>query len=101
MSRTRISPEETERVHRSNTIAFITSLKWPCWPLLPMKKDVPGNWPEIGFLYADYASDKDGVKLYHASFMDFGEMTPEQRKEVKVTEFATVGALLDAGWRID
>lgn len=79
--------------------ARISSLKWPRWPYLPMKRGDQNS--DLGFLYADNATDKDGVKLYRTNIFAWADMTPEQRKVVEVLEYPTVGALLNDGWRID
>lgn len=79
--------------------ARISSLKWPRWPYLPMKRGDQNN--DLGFLYADNATDQDGVKLYRVNLFAYGEMKPEERAAVEVLEYPTVGALLNDGWRID
>lgn len=79
--------------------ARISSLKWPRWPYLTMKRGDQNQ--DLGFLYADNATDKDGVKLYRVNILEYGSMTAEQRAAVEVLEYPTVGALLNDGWRID
>lgn len=89
-----------ERSEYDRALKFIPNLKgWPRWPILPMKRG-PQN-EEQGFLYADNATDDDGVILYKANFLEWADMTPEQRQQVNRINYPTVRSLLDDGWRVD
>lgn len=80
---------------RAHALAFIPALRtWPRWPYLPMKRGPQSQ--ELGYLYADNATDEDGVIVYVTAFYGEGKS-----RVVNKIKYNTVAECLDDGWRID
>jgi hypothetical protein len=69
-------------------------LTWPLRPLLPLSRDVEGNWPELGFLVA-----AGGPVVYRGSIYDIPPGLDLSR--FKSTEYETLDAVLADGWKVD
>lgn len=95
------STTRSAAAERARARDFISSLKWPRWPVLPMKRPRPGEMPEFGFLYADNARDEDTVIVYVTDTYTWRESTPDERAAIKRLTYPTVDALLDDGWVVD
>lgn len=74
---------------------------WPRWPLLPLKRTNAEKQLDYGFLYADNASDADGVYVYCSDMFTFAALSKEARLLVERKEYPTVAAMLADGWRVD
>lgn len=93
-------PQNIKETERDRDLQFIPQIRqWPNWPYLPMKRGLRNE--EAGFLYANNATDEDGVIVYLANIFGLYEMTREQRAAIKTIPYKTVAACLDDGWRVD
>ena len=81
-------------------------LRWPCWPVLPMKRARDGRH-ELGLVTADYPHvlirvglfEADPTKLVLHQLSNDGKVLREG-KDI-TTAYTDVQALLDDGWIVD
>lgn len=80
--------------------AFISDPnRWPCWPLLPIKRgNQQLNDKNLGVLFD--TDPKKGYRVYHCYLFDL-PMPQKQFAQVPHTDYATVDALLADGWMVD
>lgn len=86
-----MSPEQ----ERIESVALINDPgKWPCWPMLPLKKYTGrGGFPDCAILVDEGGRTK---KVYMAD-MSLSNLS----KDTPVKEYPHAEAILDDGWRID
>jgi hypothetical protein len=70
---------------------------WVQFPILPLVNRSERGWPETGFLVVDR-----GFTIYKKNMWELvdGSLN-EQIKDTPTETFASVDALLDAGWEVD
>jgi hypothetical protein len=67
---------------------------WPLRPLLPLRRDVEGDWPEVGFLVA-----AGGPVVYRGCIFDIPPGL--DLSGFKTTEYESMEAVALAGWVVD
>jgi hypothetical protein len=76
------------------TVALSDPSTWPLRPLLPLSKNVEGDWPELGFLVAS-----GGPVVYRGSIYDIPPGL--DLSGFRSTEYETLDAVLADGWTVD
>jgi hypothetical protein len=79
--------------------------RWPICMTLPLRhktrRDPDGsNFPLLGFLFEDAETEQAVPKVYVGCIDQFitGELAIDQ---IQVEEYASLEALVEAGWRVD
>lgn len=83
---------------------MLNSLKWPRWPLLPVKNSqiVPkGSFPECGFIIDAGPLARNGrFNIYVADIFDASACAKAVTEAPKYS-YVDIDAALDAGWMVD
>ena len=90
---------EKQRVKRRQEDAnlIMNPDKWPCWPVLPVKRYRGHGMPECGYIY--YDREQNDKSYEGRVIVRVGDIYNAKREDPK-TEYASITEFQDAGWLV-
>ena len=112
----------TDNADFINEVNFVVqTMRWPRWPILPMKRYVEsGSWPTAGLILdggdTHIINDSSALTVFECSIFSLAELAEKAKKELGVKtvtwmqvlakvekrhRYESVRAMVEAGWRVD
>lgn len=78
-----------------------TPWEWPAWPFLPVKKRIPGEWPDCALMVDLGTAEFHDVQpvIYEGNIFNFSN-EPFDKDKVKA-RYESIDALVEDGWVVD
>ena len=76
---------------------------WPCYPILPLVRDQPSGFRDLGLLtnLSIAGADFNVANSVFLANMLFMPQNPKEFLKLPREEYPSFDAILDAGWRVD